>query len=74
MTIISNKQRAKRVSQALRSYGTDDTDEGCLIDLLTDIRHWCDRHGESYAMLNRMAYEHYLAELHEERIVKGEHP
>jgi hypothetical protein len=62
-----NRNRAFRVNQLLRDYGTDNTDKGCLTDLLTDVRHWCDRHGHSYAELDRLAYQHYLAELHEER-------
>jgi hypothetical protein len=57
----------RRLQQVLRNYDTDDTPQGCLIDLLTDARHWCDRHGESYAELDRVAYQHYLAERYEAR-------
>ena len=35
-----------------------------LIDLLTDARHWCDRNGECFADLDRIAYRHYLDERH----------
>jgi hypothetical protein len=38
-----------------------------LIDLLADARHWCDRHGESFAALDRRAYQHYLTDIHTER-------
>jgi len=27
---------------------------------LADIRYWCDVHGESFARLDRVAYEQYL--------------
>jgi hypothetical protein len=59
----ANKTRACRLAAMLRGYGTDDTDRGCVIDLLTDARHWCDCLGESYAACDRIAYDHYLAEI-----------
>jgi hypothetical protein len=63
----TNKQRAKRCADTLRHYGTDDTDPGCLADLLADARHWCDQHGECFAELDRRGYQHYLAEVVEAR-------
>lgn len=63
----TNAQRAERLADVLRQYDTDDADPCCLIDLLADARHWCDRHGECYGDLDRMAYDHYLAELWDER-------
>jgi hypothetical protein len=65
----TNKQRAARCGKTLKRYGTDDTARGCLVDLLADARHWCDRNGEDYAALDRLAYHHYLAELYEERSI-----
>ena len=62
----TNNQRAARCRKALNCYGTDHA-RGCLIDFLADARHWCDRNSESFAELDRQAYQHYLAELHEER-------
>lgn len=59
----ANHHRAKRCRNVLRHYGTVNTDEGCLVDLLADARHWCDRNGETYADLDRRAHQHYLAEL-----------
>lgn len=64
---ITNAHRAKRLTQVLRHYDTDNTDAGCLIDLLADARHWCDRHGECFGDLDRVAHDHYLAELWDER-------
>jgi hypothetical protein len=63
----TNKARAARCGKALKRYGTDDTIRACLIDFLADARHWCDRSGEDYAALDRLAYDHYLTEIHEER-------
>lgn len=63
----TNAQRAKRPAKVLRHYDTDDTDRGSLIDLLADARHWCDLEGQCYGDLDRIAYDHYLAELWEAR-------
>ena len=59
----ANHRRAKRCGKVLRRYGTDNTDRCCLIDFLADARHWCDRHGHCFAKLDRIAYQHYAAEL-----------
>jgi len=63
----TNNRRAKRIAKVLRRYGTDNTDHGGLIDLLADARHWCDRHAECYSDLDRVAHDHYLTELWDER-------
>jgi hypothetical protein len=57
-----NRYLAARCSKALRQYKDDDARTN-LIDFLADARHWCDRHKESYAELDRQAYQHYVAEL-----------
>ena len=45
-----------------------------LIALLADARHWCDRHGESFAALDRQAYQHYLTDMNQpERSHHHEH-
>lgn len=62
----TNAQRAKQLAEVLRQYATDDTDAGSLIDLLTDARHWCDRNGECFGDMDRIAHDHYLAELSDE--------
>ena len=62
-----NHRRAMRVEHVLTwclDWGS--RREG-LIDLLTDARHWCDRHGESFAVLDRLAYQHYILELNDEQ-------
>lgn len=59
----TNKHRADRTARALATYQSDDMLSGCLIDVLADARHWCDRHGYDFCGLDRHAYEHYLCEL-----------
>jgi hypothetical protein len=67
MTAVDNAQRSNRFEAAMMSlheeYGDDP--QAVLIDLLADARHWCDAHGESFAELDRLAYRHYLAEVHQ---------
>ncbi len=41
-----------------------------VTDILTDLRHYCDRHELDLGELDRLAHSHYLAELHEERSVR----
>ncbi len=63
----TNKGRTARCGKALKRYGTHDTPKTCLIDFLADARHWCHRNGEDFAALDRLAYNHYLTEIHDER-------
>lgn len=58
-----NKRRAARITKLLRHYCRYDPPETCLIDLLADARHWADLHGQDFAKLDRMAYDHYAAEV-----------
>ena len=59
--------RAKRCAQAIRSYNDEWDEKSNLIDFLADARHWCDRKGLCFGDLDRMAHQHYLAELSDER-------
>lgn len=61
----ANRRRAMRIGHVLTWCKDWDSGREGLIDLLTDARHWCDRHGEDFAALDRMAYQHYLAELND---------
>ena len=58
-----NRYRSCRFGRALRAYDTAYELTDCLVDLLTDARHWCDRHRQSFAELDRTAYRHYIEEL-----------
>lgn len=62
-TLTPNDRRALRVAHVLNwSTDWDRPPEG-LIDLLADARHWCDRHDQSFAALDRIAYRHYCDEI-----------
>ena len=66
-SLTHNQRRAMRFGHVLtwcKDWGSEQ--EGA-IDLLTDARHWCDRHGQSFAELDRLANTHYVAELLEEQ-------
>jgi hypothetical protein len=70
----ASRRRAMRIGHILTWCKDWDSGREGLIDLLTDARHWCDRHGEDFAALDRMAYQHYLAELNEQHDERGSKP
>jgi len=68
---ITNRIRAERIDAALAAYrshvgdGPAEPDEA-VTDLLTDLRHYCDRENLDIADRDRLAEIHYQAELAEE--------
>jgi hypothetical protein len=62
-----NHRRADRCQLVLATYNDEWDTEANLIDLLADSRHWCDREERDFAKLDRLAHEHYLAELEGEQ-------
>lgn len=60
----TNTDRTLRCHSVLTVYNDEDDLPATLIDLLADARHWCNTHGENFAELSRIAYEHYLQECH----------
>jgi hypothetical protein len=63
-----NSQAAARVDHVLefirtQSMNFDDDDETAIVDLLSDIRHWCDEHAQAFAALDRRAHQHYTTEV-----------
>ncbi len=64
-----NEKRAEWASAALRTFrrftGADERD--AVSDLITDLFHWCDRHGQRFGRELERAICHYEAET--ERIV-----
>ncbi len=60
-TVNRNSRRVARCHAVLRDY-LDIDPRTNLIDLLADARHWCDRYRHDFAQLDRIAYQHYLAE------------
>jgi len=61
--LTNNARRAARIDRVLTRRKDSGSKREGLIDLLADARHWCDRQGEDFAQLDRMAHQHYLAEL-----------
>lgn len=61
-----NKARGSKLGRALEAAGYEGrTDWGATItDTLADLRHLADTHGLDFGQLDRVAYDHYLAELH----------
>lgn len=62
--IITNKMRADRFDAALEHHATHggrcpeglkDDPADILMDLLSNVRHWCDRVGIDFATLDRRA-------------------
>jgi hypothetical protein len=67
---MNNARRSNRFEVALMSLREEYDDDlvTTLIDLLADARHWCDHNDQSFAILDRQANQHYLAERnHSER-------
>lgn len=63
------KDRADKV-EAVFSYFYDferDDPKTPVVDILADLRHFCDRHCLDLGDLDNMAHSHYLAEIEEER-------
>lgn len=61
MSDRENIERADRAAHALNSLSDGVTDES-ITDLLTNLRHLCDREGYDFDSLNNMAEMHYEAE------------
>lgn len=64
---ITNAHGAANCQRTLENYNDEWDIRTNLIDLLTDARHWCDANRESFAELDRIAYQHYAAEAVAER-------
>lgn len=62
-----NDERSRRCDAILAHYNDEWDKKSNLIDLLADARHWCDRNKLCFGELDRIAYDHYLAELADER-------
>jgi hypothetical protein len=61
-----NKARSGKIARALVAAGYEGaTDWGATVtDALCDLRHLCDAHALEFGRLDRLAHEHYSAELH----------
>ena len=61
-----NAFRVKAAGSALKRHAWqkgEDPEDASLIDVLADLRHYCDAYGLGFADADRLAHQHYLAEL-----------
>lgn len=62
----NNAERAVCAAKAFKDYaGEGDDDEAHIVDLITDIMHYCDRNAErlDFEQLLEMAVNHHEAEV-----------
>ena len=59
---LSNASRVERFQACLETYNDEHDTRANLTDLLADARHWCDANGQSFADIDRLAYQHYACE------------
>jgi len=66
---MDNAERSNRFEVAMLALDDlyDEELPALLVDLLTDARHWCDGRDESFWDIDRVAHQHYLAEIGEDR-------
>jgi len=59
-----NQRRAERAADVVAFYGIGEGNEDRedLVDLLTDLRHWCAKTGINFEDANRIAAGHFFAE------------
>jgi hypothetical protein len=73
-TLTHNDRRAVRIGHILSWCKDWPSERDGLIDLLADARHWCDRNGHCFGELDRLAHQHYLDDLHNQRIKERNAP
>jgi len=60
----TTQSRIARASAALLTGEvSEDEKDAAVIDLLANLRHYCDHYRFDFATLDRLAYQHYVAEL-----------
>ena len=59
--MCDNDDRVRRFAALLPHYPEDDRTN--LIDLIADAQHWCDRNGEDFDAVLRIARMHFEAEV-----------
>jgi hypothetical protein len=62
----ANRARARRIATILQTTNMYEPGLTGAIDLLSDLRHYCDSQGLDFGLCDRRAYDHYLAEAHGE--------
>lgn len=65
---ITIRSRIASASAALLYSNVEaDEQDAAVIDLLANLRHYCDRYQFDFAKLDRLAYQHYIVEVQEAR-------
>jgi hypothetical protein len=61
---MNNTARVKRAERALvGAYSLEEGERGAnIVDILTDLRHYCTAHGIDFANADRIAGDHYFEE------------
>lgn len=57
-----NRRKVERANRALTIYGVRTEGDAAVIDLLADLRHFCEARGMDFDDLNRIAGNHYTDE------------
>jgi hypothetical protein len=66
-----NRLRAAKIAFLVREKYEEEDPECSVIDILTDLRHYCDREGLDMGHLDRIARGHYLVEC-EVKVIPGD--
>jgi hypothetical protein len=65
---FKKSSRANRIHLIIKKANgvhSQDIKDG-VTDLLADLRHYCDVHGIDFAKQDKVAYQHYIEEKHDE--------
>lgn len=54
-------ERINKIARLHASFDIND-EQASITDILTDLRHWCDKRKVNFAQAMNMSYDHYLAE------------
>jgi len=58
----NQKKRSRKAVLILNKHYDRYDHRACVVDMLTDLRHFCDVKGIDFFDAGRSAYSHYLAE------------
>ena len=74
--LVDNKERSDRADAMVYAYselGGDDDSDAVLVDILTDLRHWCDENELDFQHAHTMSEVHHEAEVQEEKEKERRH-
>jgi hypothetical protein len=63
MSAPTNRQRVMTATAAMQNFYSRIDQTEALIDLLTDLMHWCDVHGVRFNTAVDVAKRHYAEEV-----------